>query len=166
MDLPEKISSKLHTLAEATEFIKAFQQSGKKVVFTNGCFDLLHAGHVIYLQEARDQGDLLVLGLNSDDSVRRLKGENRPVRAEIDRAVLLAGLESVDLVAVFEEDTPEKLIKKLRPDVLVKGGDYALSEIVGADFVQSIGGQVVIIPFVEGFSSSNIIDKIIQTHQK
>jgi len=164
MGLPEKISSKLHTDTEATELIKAFQQSGKKVVFTNGCFDILHAGHVIYLQEARGKGDLLVLGLNSDDSVRRLKGENRPVREEFDRAVLLAGLESIDMVVVFDEDTPEILIQKLKPDVLVKGGDYSLSEIVGADFVHSIGGQVVIIPFVEGFSSSNIIEKIIQTH--
>ena len=132
----------------------------RKVVFTNGCFDVLHYGHIRYLLEARKLGDLLVIGLNSDDSVRRLKGPTRPVNGEKERAFVLAALACVDYVVVFEEDTPEELIKVVRPDVLVKGGDYAIENIVGADFVQRNGGIVTTIPFVEGFSSTRIIAKL------
>lgn len=132
----------------------------QKLVFTNGCFDVLHFGHVHYLLEARRLGDLLVIGLNSDASVRRLKGESRPINGEKERAFVLAAMEFVDFVVVFEEDTPEELIKVVKPDVLVKGGDYQIENIVGADFVMQNGGAVTTIPFVEGFSSSHIIEQL------
>ena len=132
----------------------------QRMVFTNGCFDVLHFGHVRYLLEARKLGDILVVGLNSDDSVRRLKGPERPINGEKERAFVLAALNSVDYVVLFEEDTPENLIKIVRPDVLVKGGDYALDQIVGADFVMQNGGIVTTIPFVEGYSSTHIIEQL------
>ena len=131
-----------------------------KIVFTNGCFDVLHYGHVRYLLDAKSLGDLLVVGLNSDGSVRRLKGESRPINGEKERAFVLAALEFVDYIVVFEEDTPEKLIETVKPDVLVKGGDYQIENIVGADFVMQNGGTVTTIPFVEGFSSTRIIEQL------
>lgn len=134
----------------------------QKIVFTNGCFDILHCGHVTYLAQARQMGDLLVVGLNSDASVRRLKGPERPVNDEQSRALLLAALEMVDYVVLFEEDTPYNLILKVKPDLLVKGGDYDIDNIVGADFVRQRGGEVRTIPFVQGFSSSSIIDHLKQ----
>ena len=134
----------------------------QKIVFTNGCFDILHRGHVTYLAQARQMGDLLVVGLNSDASVRRLKGPERPVNDEQSRALLLAALEMVDYVVLFEEDTPYNLILKVKPDLLVKGGDYDIDNIVGADFVRQRGGEVCTIPFVQGFSSSSIIDHLKQ----
>ena len=132
----------------------------RKIVFTNGCFDVLHFGHVHYLLKAKALGDILVVGLNSDDSVRRLKGPARPVNGEKERAFVLAALSCIDYVTLFEEDTPEELIKVVRPDVLVKGGDYDITTIVGADFVQRNGGTVTTIPFVEGFSSTRIIEQL------
>ncbi|MBR3551540.1 MAG: D-glycero-beta-D-manno-heptose 1-phosphate adenylyltransferase [Bacteroidales bacterium] len=137
-----------------------FKQDGHKIVFTNGCFDVLHYGHVHYLLQAKELGDILVIGLNSDNSVRRLKGPTRPINGENERAFVLAALACVDYVTLFEEDTPEELIKVVRPDVLVKGGDYTLDNIVGADFVMQNGGTVTTIPFVEGFSSTRIIEKL------
>ena len=137
-----------------------FKQDGHKIVFTNGCFDVLHYGHVHYLLQAKELGDILVIGLNSDNSVRRLKGPTRPINGENERAFVLAALVCVDYVTLFEEDTPEELIKVVRPDVLVKGGDYTLDNIVGADFVMQNGGTVTTIPFVEGFSSTRIIEKL------
>lgn len=137
-----------------------FKRHGQKIVFTNGCFDVLHFGHVHYLLQAKKLGDILVIGLNSDDSVRRLKGPTRPINGENERAFVLAALVCVDYVTLFEEDTPEELIKVVRPDVLVKGGDYTLDNIVGADFVTQNGGTVTTIPFVEGFSSTLIIEKL------
>lgn len=137
-----------------------FKRHGQKIVFTNGCFDVLHFGHVHYLLQAKKLGDILVIGLNSDDSVRRLKGPRRPINGENERALVLAALVCVDYVTLFEEDTPEELIKVVRPDVLVKGGDYTLDNIVGADFVTQNGGSVTTIPFVEGFSSTRIIEKL------
>lgn len=134
----------------------------KKIVFTNGCFDILHTGHVTCLAKARQMGDLLVVGLNSDDSVRRLKGAERPVNDEHSRALLLAALEAVAYVTIFEEDTPYNLICQVKPDILVKGGDYVLDNIVGADFVRQHGGQVCTIPLVEGFSTTSIIDHLKQ----
>lgn len=134
----------------------------QKIVFTNGCFDILHRGHVTYLAQARQMGDLLVVGLNSDASVHRLKGPERPVNDEQSRALLLAALEMVDYVVLFEEDTPYNLILKVKPDLLVKGGDYDIDNIVGADFVRQRGGEVRTIPFVQGFSSSSIIDHLKQ----
>ena len=138
----------------------ALKLHDRKIVFTNGCFDVLHYGHVRYLLEARKLGDLLVVGLNNDDSVRRLKGSTRPVNGENERAFVLTALSCVDYVSLFEEDTPEELIKIVRPDVLVKGGDYTIDNIVGADFVQRNGGVVTTSPFVEGFSSTRIIAQL------
>ncbi|MBX2987554.1 MAG: D-glycero-beta-D-manno-heptose 1-phosphate adenylyltransferase [Bdellovibrionaceae bacterium] len=134
-------------------------RKGRRVVFTNGCFDLLHVGHVRYLQEARRQGDLLVIGVNADDSVRRLKGPTRPIQNENDRAEILAALACVDYTVIFPEDTPAELIRRVRPEVLVKGGDWKIDQIVGGDFVQSYGGQVLSLQFVEGKSTTRIIEK-------
>jgi D-beta-D-heptose 7-phosphate kinase/D-beta-D-heptose 1-phosphate adenosyltransferase len=136
------------------------KRRGKRVVFTNGCFDLLHVGHVKYLQKARSFGDLLVLGLNSDASVRRLKGEKRPLIGEEERAHLLAALDCVDYVVIFDEDTPLQLIEAVRPLVLVKGGDYTPEGVVGKDVVESYGGRVELVEFVDGKSTTNIIEKI------
>ncbi|HEV2148358.1 MAG TPA: D-glycero-beta-D-manno-heptose 1-phosphate adenylyltransferase [Longimicrobiaceae bacterium] len=131
----------------------------QRVVFTNGCFDVLHRGHAEYLRQARLLGDVLVVGLNADDSVRRLKGPTRPVNPEEDRAYVLASLQAVDAVTVFGEDTPRDLIAALLPDVLVKGGDYRLEEIVGADEVAAAGGEVVIAPLVPGRSTTSILQR-------
>jgi rfaE bifunctional protein nucleotidyltransferase chain/domain len=130
------------------------------LVFTNGCFDLLHRGHVEYLAQARALGDLLVVGLNTDDSVRRLKGDGRPLVAEKDRAAVLAGLRSVDAVILFDEDTPLDLIGALLPDVLVKGGDYDREAIVGREVVERAGGVVHVLPFVEGYSTTDILNRL------
>lgn len=137
---------------------------GRKVVFTNGCFDILHRGHATYLAQARELGDLLVVGLNTDASVKRLKGPSRPVNSQYDRAFLLASLACVDFVILFDEDTPETLIHTVRPDVLVKGGDYTIDTIVGADFVLQNGGNVTTIPFVDGYSTTSTLNKI--NHQQ
>jgi len=136
------------------------KRKNKKVIFTNGCFDILHAGHVTYLDAAKALGDILVVGINSDESVKSLKGPTRPIQCEEDRAKILAALVSVDYVVVFGEDTPKDLIKKLEPDILVKGGDWPVDKIVGADFVKSRGGLIKSLPFVEGKSSSAIIEKV------
>lgn len=133
---------------------------GKKIVFTNGCFDIIHSGHIYYLSEAKKLGDLLIIGLNSDDSVRRLKGNERPINNETDRALVLDSLKFVDYVTIFDEDTPYDLINLIKPDFLVKGGDYKADEVVGADIVQTNGGKVVIIPFVQGKSTTSIIQKL------
>ena len=147
---------------ELNQILSDHRANGRKVVFTNGVFDLMHPGHVRYLRAARKMGDLLVVAINSDDSVRRLKGPGRPILPQNERGKILAALEMVDYVTLFEEDTPQAIIELLRPDILVKGGDYKLHEIVGRDFVESIGGKVVAIPFVEGMSSTNIIDRIVR----
>ena len=142
------------------DFCAALREAGQKVVFTNGCFDILHAGHVRYLQEARAQGDCLVLGLNSDESVRRLKGLTRPINSELDRAEVVGALKSVDYVVLFGEQTAEKLIAKVRPAVYVKGGDYTLDTLPEAKIVQSYGGSVHFVKMVEGRSTTNVIKKI------
>ena len=131
-----------------------------KVVFTNGVFDLLHRGHLDLLTAARAQGDALIVGINTDSSVKRIKGPSRPVREESDRAYLVAGLECVDLVVLFEEDTPLETVKALRPDVIVKGGDYKPDSIVGAREVESWGGEVVVVPLTEGHSTTSIIERL------
>jgi D-beta-D-heptose 7-phosphate kinase/D-beta-D-heptose 1-phosphate adenosyltransferase len=133
---------------------------GRKIVFTNGCFDIIHSGHTEYLKQSRELGDILIVGLNSDDSVRRLKGEDRPLNKEEDRAEVLQSLKSVDIVVVFTEDTPFNLISEVMPDILVKGGDYKKQDIVGADIVEGHGGRVVVIPFVEGKSTTSLVEKI------
>ena len=135
-------------------------RKNKKIVFTNGCFDLLHVGHIRYLKEARAKGDFLVVAINSDSSVKKLKGPTRPIQAETDRAEILAALESVDATVIFSEDTPENIITQIRPDVLVKGGDWKINQIVGGDFVQSYGGQVLSLVFIDGKSTTLIVSKI------
>lgn len=138
--------------------------AGKTVVFTNGCFDILHPGHVDYLRRARELGDLLVVGVNSDASVRRLKGRCRPVNPEQDRVAVLAGLECVDRVVIFNQDTPLELIREVRPDVLVKGGDWPVEKIVGRDVVEESGGTVLSLKLLSGYSTSGIIDRILALH--
>jgi rfaE bifunctional protein nucleotidyltransferase chain/domain len=140
--------------------LSRLRREGRKIVFTNGCFDILHVGHVRYLQAAREIGDVLVLALNSDSSVRSIKGEKRPLIPEQERAVVVAALESVDYVTVFSESTPLALIEYLQPDVLVKGGDWAADQVVGREAVAQWGGQVVIIPSIKGASTTNIVEKI------
>ncbi|MCU0412465.1 MAG: D-glycero-beta-D-manno-heptose 1-phosphate adenylyltransferase [Bacteroidetes bacterium] len=139
---------------------KKLKAAGKKIVFTNGCFDIIHRGHVDYLTKARALGDALIVGVNSDASVRRLKGPSRPVVQEDDRAFVLAGLAAVDFACIFDEDTPYDLIKAVVPDILVKGGDWAIENVVGKDVVEAAGGSVQTISFVEGRSTTNIIKKI------
>ncbi|MBN2290686.1 MAG: D-glycero-beta-D-manno-heptose 1-phosphate adenylyltransferase [Candidatus Glassbacteria bacterium] len=140
--------------------LEPLRAAGRRVVFTNGCFDILHPGHILYMEDARNCGDLLVVGLNSDDSVRRLKGPTRPLNPQEDRAVQLAGLASVDYVVYFTEDTPLDLIRAVKPDVLVKGGDWTVENIVGADFVMAGGGKVHSLPFRQGYSTTGLIEKI------
>ena len=143
--------------------VKKWKNEGKKIVFTNGCFDIIHAGHVDYLEKAKSLGDVLIVGLNSDESVRRIKGKDRPVNIQEHRKRVLEALKPVDLVVVFDEDTPERLIKQIKPDVLVKGGDWSIENIVGADFVRSYGGKVFTIDFVYDVSTTKIIEKARKT---
>lgn len=142
------------------ELCNELRRSGKKIIFTNGCFDILHVGHTRYLAESKRLGDILIVGLNSDSSVKRLKGDSRPVNSEPDRAEVLSALESVDFVSIFDEDTPYELIKCLIPDVITKGGDYNPDDVVGADIVRANGGEVIIINFVEGKSTTSVINKM------
>jgi len=152
---------KIKPLAEALECIGDWQAAGEQIVFTNGVFDIVHLGHIDYLEKAREKGDRLVLGLNTDASVRRLgKGSNRPVVAEAARARMVAAFQFVDAVILFDEDTPEALIEAVKPDILVKGDDYSVQTIVGADFVLSRGGRVETIPLVKGYSTTALIQKI------
>jgi len=139
--------------------VATWRSAGERIVFTNGCFDILHIGHIALLEQARRKGDLLIVGLNSDSSVRRLKGLRRPVVGERERAKILAALEAVDAVVLFDEDTPLKLIEAIRPDVLVKGGDYTEESVVGAREVRAWGGRVELIPLVEGVSTTRLIAK-------
>lgn len=154
---------KIKTWNEAKPEIEALQQVGKKVVFTNGCFDLVHAGHADYLEKARNLGDFLVVGLNTDASIARVKGENRPIASEFSRSRVLAAFGFVDMVVFFDQATPLELIETLRPDILTKGDDYTIQSIVGADFVLANGGSVQTIPLVKGHSTSAFIQKIIST---
>ncbi|MBU1912381.1 MAG: D-glycero-beta-D-manno-heptose 1-phosphate adenylyltransferase [Candidatus Omnitrophica bacterium] len=154
------LSNKIKTLPQIAGAIKKLKQKNKKIVFTNGCFDILHAGHVSYLLKAKSLGDALVVGLNSDGSVKKLKGKSRPIVAQKNRAILLAALEAVDLVVIFNDLTPLKLIKAIKPDVLVKGGDWKKENIVGFDFVESYGGKVKSLAYIKGLSTRELIDKI------
>lgn len=147
-------------IEEIEQFCNQLRNEGKSIVFTNGCFDILHVGHTTYLQKAKDLGDVLILGLNSDASVRRLKGESRPINNENDRAAVLLALRSIDHVVIFGEDTPFNLISLIQPDILAKGGDYSRDTIVGADIVEARGGKVVVIPLVDGKSTTATINKM------
>ena len=157
MDTLQHIRQKIVTVEQLMAFLSV--HATKKVVFTNGCFDILHLGHVEYLAKARDLGDLLIVGLNSDQSVRQLKGSNRPINPQHARSTLLAALEAVDFVVIFEEETPLQLIQQIMPHVLVKGGDYAMVDIVGADTVIKNGGTVKTIPLTDGFSTTHIVNQ-------
>jgi rfaE bifunctional protein nucleotidyltransferase chain/domain len=157
--------SKITPRNELKATVDRLKREGKKVVFTNGCFDILHAGHTRYLREARKLGDALILALNSDSSVRSIKGPMRPIVPESERAEVVGALDSVDYVTVFDELTPLELIEFLRPDVIVKGGDWSEKDIVGAETVRKWGGRVAIMPQIEGASTTNIIDKVLQVYR-
>lgn len=160
MKKPEIIPFKIYTPDQMIQAVYRWRFLGKSISFTNGCFDILHAGHIASLSEAAKEGDILVVGLNSDASTKRLKGNERPVNNENSRALLLASFEIVDAVTIFEEDTPYELITAIMPDVIVKGGDYTMDQMIGAKEVMANGGRVVINPIVEGFSTTGIIGKI------
>ncbi|MGB9664973.1 MAG: D-glycero-beta-D-manno-heptose 1-phosphate adenylyltransferase [Ignavibacteria bacterium] len=150
----------LLSLDEFLEIRKRLKDEGKKLVFTNGCFDIIHRGHIDYLNRAKALGDYLVVALNSDNSVRRLKGEGRPINKLEDRAFVVANLKAVDFVVSFEEDTPFEIISAIVPDVLVKGGDWSIENIVGREIVEANGGKVFSLPYVENYSTTNIINKM------
>lgn len=160
MKNPAHIDSKLITAEEAKRKIAQWRILGKTVAFTNGCFDILHRGHIYSLSKAAQEADYLIVGLNSDASTKRLKGPSRPVNDEQSRAIILSAVEIVDQVIIFEEDTPLELIKTIMPDVIVKGGDYTVEQIAGAKEVIANGGRVVINQIVNGFSTTGLIDKI------
>jgi rfaE bifunctional protein nucleotidyltransferase chain/domain len=155
---------KIYPRNELKAEIDRLKREGKKVIFTNGCFDILHAGHTRYLREAKKLGDVLVLALNSDSSVRSIKGEKRPIVPESERAEVVASLASVDYVTIFNEMTPLELIEFLQPDVIVKGGDWAEKDIVGAEVVRRWGGRVAIMPEIEGASTTNVIEKVLHIY--
>lgn len=157
----ERIQRKIYTRETLLQQLAVWRFLDKKIVFTNGCFDLLHRGHIDYLSRAADLGDILVIGINSDDSVTRLKGPNRPLTSQDSRALLLASLLVVDAVILFDEDTPFDLIALVKPDILVKGGDYLPREVVGADLVSAKGGKVIILPYIQGYSTTAIEEKIL-----
>ena len=154
--------NKIKTVLELRPLLDILQAMGKKIVFTNGCFDLIHTGHTRYLAKAKSFGDLLIVAVNSDSSVRMIKGEKRPINTQAERAETLAALESVDFVTIFDEPDPYKIISDLQPDVLVKGGDWPIEKIIGKDIVEARGGKVVNVPYVEGASTTGIIEKILK----
>ena len=151
---------KIYSLPQLQEKVHNWREQGHKIVFTNGCFDLLHLGHVDYLEKARQLGDKLVIGLNTDDSISRIKGPSRPLQDEVSRARIMASLLFIDAVVLFDEDTPLNLIKAVQPDILVKGDDYAVEQIVGHEVVEARGGEVKTVPLVKGYSTTNIVKKI------
>jgi D-glycero-beta-D-manno-heptose 1-phosphate adenylyltransferase len=158
-------ASKILTSKEAKKRAQQWQSEGKKIVFTNGCFDIVHLGHIDYLEKARNLGDKLVLGLNTDASIKRLKGKKRPVVNEYARSRMMSAFEFVDAVILFDEETPKELIQTICPDILVKGDDYSVENIVGSDFVIANGGEVKTISLVKGYSTTAIIQKIKETFE-
>ena len=156
--------AKIKTAQELRPLLEILRAAGKKVVFTNGCFDILHTGHIRYLAIARSFGDILVVAVNSDSSVRMIKGEKRPINSQAERAETLAALESIDYVTVFDELDPYRVISALQPDVLVKGGDWPIEKIIGRDVVEARGGKVVNVPYVEGASTTGIIERILKIY--
>jgi len=158
------MKSKIKTQDELRAIIEDLHSAGRKVVFTNGCFDIIHTGHVRYLKMAKGYGDALVVAVNSDESVRGIKGDKRPINPQDERCEVLSALCMVDYVTVFDEADPHKVISELQPDVLVKGGDWDVGNIVGRDIVEAGGGKVYSLPFIEGASTSGIIDRILKKH--
>ena len=159
----KNITFKIYSLLDLKVQSDKWKENGKKIVFTNGCFDLVHRGHIEVLANTADLGDKLIIGLNSDSSIKELKGENRPIMDEISRAILLASLQFVDAIVFFSDETPLNLIETLVPDILAKGGDYKVLEIAGHEVVLENGGEVILVPFIDGFSSTNIVKKIKQS---
>ncbi len=167
--LEEEMLRTSKTILERDDLKKLASQAkstGKTIVFTNGCFDLIHGGHIEFLQKAKSLGDILVVGLNSDSSVRGLKGEERPIKRQEERGNILSALKYVDYISIFDEDTPEELIREVRPDILVKGDDYSIDEVVGREIVEGYGARVQLIPIVKGLSTTNIVKKILENHNK
>ena len=160
MDKLNIIQSKIIDVDNIESYLTYWNFKNQKVVFTNGCFDILHRGHVEYLAQAASHGDVLIIGVNTDRSVRRIKGETRPVQDEYARAILLASLSFVSAVVLFDDDTPKNLIKRIQPDVLIKGSDYSVKDIVGSDIVAAKGGKIITIDFIEGYSTTSIIEKL------
>lgn len=160
LDYSTFLAQKIKSEEELIMWLNIAKLRNEKIVFTNGCFDILHAGHVDYLNKAAQYGNKLIIGLNADSSVSKLKGPKRPINTEQYRALVLSALHVVDAIVIFTEDTPERLIKLIKPDVLVKGADYKVEQIAGADFVLNNGGQVELIPFLEGFSTTSLIEKM------
>ncbi len=160
MDKLNLIQSKIIDINNIESHIAEWNSKNQKIVFTNGCFDILHRGHIEYLAQAANHGDLLIIGVNTDNSVKRIKGETRPVQDEYARAILLASLSFVSVIVLFDDDTPYNLIKKIQPDVLIKGSDYSINDIVGSDLVIAKGGEVITIDFIEGYSTTSIIEKL------
>jgi len=158
--------TKIKTIQELQPLLNILRAAGKKIVFTNGCFDIIHTGHTRYLAIARSFGDILVVAVNSDPSVRAIKGDKRPINSQQERAETLAALESVDFVTVFDEPDPYRVISSLKPDVLVKGGDWPIEKIIGRDVVEARGGKVVNVPYVEGASTTGISEKILKTYKQ
>lgn len=154
------INSKILDDNSLRQKVSIWRFLNKKIVFTNGCFDIIHLGHIDYLSKAKDLGNILLIGLNTDDSIKRIKGNNRPIKDQHERAIMLASLQFVDGVILFNDDTPYDLIKKIEPDILVKGSDYKKEEIVGADIIKNTGGEIITIDFLEGYSTTSILDKI------
>ncbi len=149
-------NKKLVSLESLLILLSEYRKQGKKIVFTNGCFDILHKGHVAYLQQARDLGDILIVGLNSDSSVKKIKGPDRPINNQEDRAFVLGGLAAINYLVIFAESTPYEILSKIKPDILVKGGDYKIEEVIGAEFAR----ETCLIDFVEGYSTTRIIHKL------
>lgn len=166
MNKLQRLQHKIFTKETLQRQLAVWRFQGKKVVFTNGCFDLLHLGHIDYLSKAADLGNILIIGLNSDESTARLKGPHRPITPEESRAMVLASLSFVDAVILFEEDTPYDLISFILPDILVKGGDYRPETVVGADIVEKNGGEVIILPYIQGYSTTRIEEKIFLARNK
>jgi rfaE bifunctional protein nucleotidyltransferase chain/domain len=157
---------KIKSLKQIQVIAASLRKAGKKIVFTNGCFDILHYGHVMYLDKAKTNGDILIVGVNSDSSIKRIKGDLRPIINEYDRLRVVLGLKSVDYAFIFKENTPLNLIKSIKPDVLIKGADWSENNIVGAEFVKSYGGKIKTIKLAKGRSTSNIINKIGKLYQQ
>lgn len=164
--LPKTAANKIKHRDELLGIVRDLQAAGRKVVFTNGCFDIMHVGHVRYLEEARALGDCLIVGVNTDSSVKSRKGEKRPIVGEAERAEVVAALACVDYVTLFSESTPVEICGQLHPDVHVKGGDYTLDQMPEAVVVQSYGGRVVLVPVVEGYSTTNIVKRVLETTER
>ena len=160
-----RTSQSVLKLDELNKIVSLAKSIGKTVVFTNGCFDLIHGGHIEFLQKAREKGDLLVVGLNSDKSVKSIKGDGRPIKTEKERANIISALKYVDYITIFDEATPEEVIREVRPDILVKGDDYAIDDVVGREIVEGYGARVELIPIVKGLSTTNIVTKILESQK-